>query len=278
MIELLQYNFIQHALMAALLVSISAGIIGVLVVVNRLVFLSGGVVHTAYGGVGLAIFTGSSTIMPATLAFTSLNALLLGVISLKKNEHIEIFVGLIWSFGMALGVILMALTPGYGANLASYLFGSILTVPIDTIYLMFAITAIVVCYTIYNYRSLVLMAFDSEFAQSKGVKIKQIYLSLLVLVAITSVVMVQVVGIIMVIALLTMPAYLASQYVKSTAAMMVHSILWCLVFTLVGLIVSFYTNLPSGATIVTTASAFLALSFVVKGVKKLVSKPAISAA
>ena len=276
MMELLQYNFIQHALIAALLVSIAAGIIGVLVVVNRLVFLSGGVVHTAYGGVGLAFYTGSA-VLPTTLIFTSINALILGVLSLRKSEHLEIFIGLIWSFGMALGIILMNLTPGYNVDLNSYLFGSILTVPMESLYLMAGVTFIAVTYTIYSYRSLVLMAFDVEFAQSKGVKIKNIYPSLLVLVAITSVVLVKIVGIVMVIALLTMPAYLASQYVKSMASMMVHSILWCLVFTVLGLVVSFYTNLPSGATIVTTASCFLALSFVLKGLLKLIKKPTSAA-
>lgn len=268
MIDLLQYNFIQHALLAAILVSIAVGIIGVLVVINRLVFLSGGIVHTAYGGVGLAFFTGSTSILPITLVFTGLNAVLLGAVSLKKSEYIEIFIGLIWSFGMALGVIFMALTPGYTADLSSYLFGSILTIPMSSIYLMLAVTMIVVCYVLVNYRSLVLMAFDSDYAQSKGIKVRRIYLSLLVLVAITSVVMVQIVGIIMIIALLTMPAYLASQYAKSTSAMMIHSILWCLVFTLSGLVISYYTNLPSGATIVVVASAFLALAFLGKSIKR----------
>lgn len=264
MIELLQYNFIQHAIVAAILVSIAAGIVGVLVVINRLVFLSGGIIHTAYGGVGLAFFIGSTTILPITLIFTSLNALLLGSITLKKGEYIEIFIGLIWSFGMAIGVIFMVLTPGYTADLSSYLFGSILTIPQSSIYIMLALTIIIAGYTIYNYRKLVLIAFDQDFAKSKGLKIGRIYFTLLVIIAITSVIMVQVVGIIMVIALLTMPAYLASQYARSTAQMMVYSILWCLLFTLSGLILSFYTNLPSGATIVVVASACVALNFLIK--------------
>ena len=264
MIELLGYNFIQHAIYAGILVSIAVGIVGVLVVINRLVFFSGGFVHTAYGGVGLAFFVGSSSVLPITLIFTSLSALLLGFITIKKTGFIEVFIGLIWSFGMALGIIFMALTPGYTADLSSYLFGSILTIPKSSIYLMLVLTFIIVIYTIYNYRSLVLMAFDPEFAKSKGIKIRRIYFTLLVLIAITSVIMVQVVGIIMVIALLTMPAYLGSQYAKSTAGMMIHSILLCLFFTLVGLIVSFYTNLPSGATIVLVASVCVGLNFLIK--------------
>ena len=267
MIELLQYNFIQHALIAAVLVSIVAGIIGVLVVTNRLVFLSGGIVHTAYGGVGLAFYAGTA-VMPTTLVFTSINALLLGALSQRKLEQLDIFIGLIWSLGMAIGIILMALTPGYGADLSSYLFGSILTVPVSTLYLMGGSVLIIGAYTIYNYRSLVLMSFDADFAQSKGVKVKRMYLSLLVLVAIASVILVKVVGIVLVMALLTMPAYMAAQYTKSMLSMMCHSILWCLGFTLTGLIFSYQMNLPSGATIVVNASICLALQL---GLREILS-------
>ncbi|GAD31943.1 zinc ABC transporter, permease protein [Photobacterium leiognathi lrivu.4.1] len=277
MIELLQYNFIQHALIAAVLVSIVAGIIGVLVVTNRLVFLSGGIVHTAYGGVGLAFYAGTA-VMPTTLVFTSINALLLGALSQRKLEQLDIFIGLIWSLGMAIGIILMALTPGYGADLSSYLFGSILTVPVSTLYLMGGSVLIIGAYTIYNYRSLVLMSFDADFAQSKGVKVKRMYLSLLVLVAIASVILVKVVGIVLVMALLTMPAYMAAQYTKSMLFMMCHSILWCLGFTLTGLIFSYQMNLPSGATIVVTASICLALQLGLREILKFFKKGAFQAA
>ncbi|EAS63579.1 metal ABC transporter permease [Photobacterium angustum] len=277
MIELLQYNFIQHALIAAVLVSIVAGIIGVLVVTNRLVFLSGGIVHTAYGGVGLAFYAGTA-VMPTTLVFTSINALLLGALSQRKLEQLDIFIGLIWSLGMAIGIILMALTPGYGADLSSYLFGSILTVPVSTLYLMGGSVLIIGAYTIYNYRSLVLMSFDADFAQSKGVKVKRMYLSLLVLVAIASVILVKVVGIVLVMALLTMPAYMAAQYTKSMLSMMCHSILWCLGFTLTGLIFSYQMNLPSGATIVVTASICLALQLGLREILKFFKKGAVQAA
>ena len=127
MLDILQYQFIQNAILAGILVSIASGIIGSLIVVNRMVFLAGGMAHTAYGGIGLAVFFGFPIFLGASI-FTVFAALLMAKITLKNKENIDTIIGLIWAVGMAIGIILIDLTPGYNVDLMSYLFGSILAV------------------------------------------------------------------------------------------------------------------------------------------------------
>jgi zinc transport system permease protein len=264
MFNLLTYTFMQHALVAALLISIAAGLVGCLVVVNRLVFLAGGIVHTAYGGVGLAVFLGLP-VLPSTLGFSGLASALLGVLTLKQQHYTEALIGLLWSAGMAFGIILLELTPGYSVNLTSYLFGSILTVPAQDLWLMALLLMIISGLVIYFYQDLVAMSFDRQFAASRGVRVKLLHIMLLLITAMTAVMMVQLVGIIMVVALLTIPAYLAAQYSRSLAAMMVSAVGWSLLFCLLGLWGSYYTNISSGAAIVAVATLFLLAFFLVKG-------------
>ncbi|MDD3500590.1 MAG: metal ABC transporter permease, partial [Sulfurovum sp.] len=135
MIEALSYGFIQHALIAGVLVSLASGIIGSLIVVNRMVFLAGGIAHASYGGIGMAVFLGLPIFIGASL-FAVAAALLVSVLTLKKRERIDTFIGLIWAVGMAIGVILIDITPGYNVDMMSYLFGSILAVSSEDLYFM----------------------------------------------------------------------------------------------------------------------------------------------
>lgn len=258
MLEALHYDFIQHAIAAGVIVSIAAGIIGTLVVVNRMIFLAGGVAHAAYGGVGLAIYFGLPALL-TTGVFSVFVALLLAFITLNQKHRTDSMVGLIWAFGMAMGIILVDLTPGYNSNFMSYLFGSILAVSSDDIVgmgvLLFTVIAVVVVY----YRQILAISYDSEFAGLKGIHTKFFYALMLVMTALVVVMAIQIVGLIMVIALLSIPTYIAEKFSNSLAKMMFFSALLSFVFTMGGLLLSYAYDLTSGASIIMVASFSLAV-------------------
>lgn len=198
MLEALTYEFMQHAVIAGVLVSVTAGIIGALVVVNRLVFLAGGIAHAAYGGVGLALFL-ELPVLLVTGVFSTLIAVLLALITFKQRHRSDSIIGFIWAVGMAFGIILIDLTPGYQSDVMSYLFGSILAVPESDLWMMGTLLGGIVLIMLRYYRDIIAVSYDSEFAQLRGVRVKSIYTMMLVLAALTVVVSIQVVGLIMVI-------------------------------------------------------------------------------
>lgn len=250
--NLLGQLFIQHALLSTLLVSIACGVIGVLVMVNRLVFMAGGIAHTAYGGVGLAFYA-AWPVLPTTGAFTGLAAMLLGLLSRRREERTDTLIGGIWAVGMAFGVILIDLSPGYGANLMSYLFGSILTVSSHDLWLMVAIDGLILLLIAYYFRDLLSLSFDLDFARSRGIPVDSLRLMLLVLIAETVVMLVQVVGLIMVMALLTIPPYLAERHARTLLGQMLAATFWSLIFCVAGLWMAYIFNLSSGPAIVAVA-------------------------
>ena len=251
-LELFSHGFVQRALVAAVLISIAAGIVGALVVVNRLVFMTGGIAHTAYGGVGTAIYAGWP-VLPVTGAFTAAAALLLGLLSLRRRERTDTLIGVIWAAGMAFGLIMVELSPGYQAGLMTYLFGSILAVSSTDLWIMAAIDGVILAAAIYYYRDILSFSFDPVFARTRGIPVTGLYLMLLVLVAETVVMMIQVVGLLLVIALLTLPPYLAQRYNRTLGGMMVASGLFALLFCLTGLWVSYQFDIGSGPAIIATA-------------------------
>ena len=259
--DLLHQTFMQHALLAALLVSVACGVIGALVVVNRLIFMAGGIAHSAYGGVGLAIFLGAP-VLPTAGAFTAGAAVLLGVLTQKKRERTDTLIGVIWAAGMAFGIIMINLTPGYNVGLMSYLFGSILTVPDVDLWIMLGLDMLIVGLTLFYYRDILSFSFDPDFAQSRGIPVRWLYFMLLIMVAEAVVMMIQVVGLVLVIALLTLPPYLAERHTRSLAGLMIASAIWSFLFCLGGLVIACLFDLSSGASIIATACAFY-LGFVV---------------
>ena len=257
MIEALQFDFMRHALAAGLLASVICGIMGTLVVVNRIVFLSGGIAHASYGGIGMAFYFGWSYLL-GTLGFALAAAMLMAAVSLKAKHRADTIIGVIWAIGMALGIILIDLTPGYHVDLMSYLFGSILTVPKSDLYIMLAIGVGIAFLTLYYYEDLLALSYDEEFAQIRGVPVKGLYFGMIALLAVTIVMVIQVVGLILVIALLTIPPFIVERYATSLFQMMVGSILLGAVFTTSGLWLSYRFNLTSGASIILVAGiAFL---------------------
>ncbi len=258
MIEALSYDFVQHALIAGILVSFAAGIIGSLIVVNRMVFLAGGMAHASYGGIGMAVYFGFPIFLGASL-FAVAAAILIASLTMHKRHRMDTFIGLIWAVGMAIGVIFIDLTPGYNVDMMSYLFGSILAVSQEDIYFMTVLLALIIFVATFWYRDILAVSYDSEYAKLRGVNVKFFYTLILILSALTVVVAIKVVGLILVIAMLTIPVYIAEKLSTSLLSMMVISGIIAALFTLAGLWFSYTYNLTSGASIILVSAASLGL-------------------
>ena len=247
--EALQFDFMRNALAAGFLTSVICGVVGTLVVVNRIVFISGGIAHAAYGGIGLAFYVGVPPTLGATL-FSLAISMLMGVASYRSKERADTIIGVMWALGMALGIILIELTPGYGVDLMSYLFGSILSVPRLDIWCMCGLALFVIVIVAFFYREFIAMSYDEEFASVTGVPVRLLYFALLGLISLSVVMIIRVVGLILVIALLTIPPYIAEKYTSSLGKMMIVACCLGVLFTLTGLWLSYRCNLASGATII----------------------------
>lgn len=254
MLEALQFDFMQNALLAGLLAGIICGVIGTLVVVNRIVFLSGGIAHAAYGGIGLAFFCGWPYLY-TTLGFTLCCAVGMALVTLKMKHRADTVIGVIWAVGMATGVIFLDLTPGYHVDLMSYLFGSILTVPASDLWRMLVVGILICGVVAFFYGDFLAMSYDEEFARIRGVPVKFIYVLLVAMIALAVVMIIQIVGLILVIALITIPPFIAEKYARSLFSMMVISSLLGMIFTTGGLWLAYAFNLTSGAAIIMVAGA-----------------------
>ncbi|NWF59787.1 MAG: metal ABC transporter permease [Fischerella sp.] len=263
MIEALQFDFMRNALIAGVLVSIACGIIGTFVVINRIVFISGGIAHAAYGGIGLGYFFKFSPVLGAVI-FSILAALGMGIVQRQTRQRADTIIGVMWAIGMAVGIILVDLTEGYKADLMSYLFGSILAVSSNDLSIMLGLDIIIIALAALFYKELLAISFDETFATVANVPVNTIYLTLMCMIALTVVMMMRVVGLIMVIALLTMPAAIGGQFVKDMRKMMVLASILGMFFTTVGLWLSYSLNLTSGATIILVAGAVYLLSVAVQ--------------
>ena len=266
MIEILQYEFMRNALMAAILVSVTCGIVGTYVVIKRIVFISGGISHAAFGGIGLGYLLGINPIL-AAIPFSILAALCIGTINKKTKVSEDTAIGILWTVGMALGVIFIALSPGYAPDLFSYLFGSILTVPSFDLIIMLILNVIIIFTVILFHKEFSAISFDEEFSEVVGVPTKAMYFLLLCLVALSVVVLIRVVGVILVIALLTIPAAISRPFTHNIKKLMILSIFTGIILTVTGLSLSYMFDLPSGATIVLVlGTGFLLSSFLKKSV------------
>lgn len=269
MMELFQYEFMRNALMAGFLTSIACGIIGSLVVVNRVVFLSGGIAHSAYGGIGLAFFLGWPPLLGAGGFALAMSALMAWV-TLEDRRHADTVIGVIWAVGMALGILFVDLTPGYNVDLMSYLFGSILAVPRWELVVMAGVVLVILITVGFFYRSFLALSYDREFAATRGVPVRSLYFLMVALVALTVVMLISLVGLILVIALLSIPPFIAEKYAPSLGWMMGLSSLLSLIFTCSGLLLAYHFNLTPGATIILVAGAAFFLSLL-QGPKRSVS-------
>ena len=258
--EILNLPFMQHAIIAGILSSIACGIMGSLVVVNRSVFLAGGIAHAAYGGVGLAFFLALPP-LPCIIGFSTFMAFLIGALTLRKRQRLDAMIGVLWALGMAIGIILTDLTPGYNVDLMSFLFGSILTVPRSDLIVMFLVDAFVIGTVIYFYKEFLAISHDFEFSKVRGVKVAPLHLLFLVLVALCVVITIRVVGLILIMALFSIAPYISERYSSSLFDMMIKSIILNLFFVFLGLYLSYRFDLTSGATIILVAGIFFFLVF-----------------
>lgn len=262
---LFSHAFLQHALAAGVLASIACGIVGSYVVVKRIGYLAGGVAHTVLGGMGIAYFLGKSPIGGALIA-ALLAALIIGWVSLRFRQHEDTIIGALWAVGMAIGILFISRTPGYNVDLMSYLFGNILMVPREDLLLMAGLDGVIIALVWLFRKQFLAVCFDEEFARLRGVPVDVFYLGLLLMVALTVVILIQVVGLVLVIALLTLPAAIASQYARSLATMMLTATLLGVIFTSAGLALSYEPDLPAGATIILLAGVAYLLSALGRGI------------
>jgi zinc transport system permease protein len=274
MLEALQFEFMQNALIAGLLASVICGVMGTMVVVNRIVFLSGGIAHAAFGGIGLAFFFGWPYLV-GTIGFSVIAALVMAIVTLKAKHRADTIIGVIWAIGMAIGILLLDLTPGYNVDLMGYLFGSILTVPDSDIWMMVAVAAVIFGVVTYFYNDYLALSYDEEFAQIRGVRVNTLYVLMIVMLALGVVMIIQVVGLILVIALMTIPPYIAEKYSKSLVSMMVLSSVLSALFTVIGLWLSYVFNLTSGASIIIVAGVGFMISL---GVEQLMASGLVRSA
>lgn len=257
---LVSQPFMQNALLGGLLASVACGVAGSYVVVRRIGYIAGGIAHAVLGGMGLAYFLGRSPVGGAIIA-ALVAALIIGWVSIRWKKQEDTTISALWAVGMAVGVLLIARTPGYNVDLMSYLFGNILMIPKSHLNLIFWLDVGIVLLVMLFFKQLLVVSFDEEFARLRQVSVDFFSLLLLCLVALTVVILIQVVGLILVIALLALPAAIAGQFVHSLSRMMLLATVLGAFFTTGGLAVSYQYDLPSGATtVLLTGLAYLASS------------------
>ncbi len=264
MIDVLQYDFMRYALIAGILASIACGIVGTYVVSKRIVFISGGISHAAFAGIGLGYFLGFSPVAGAVVTGIFF-AILMGVTKSTMKQREDTVIGVMWSFGMALGILFIYMTPGYAPDLMSYLFGSILAVPLSEIYMMVLLDLVIVVTVGLFYKEFFAVCFDEEFARVRGVRVDFVNIVLLCLIALTVVLLIRVVGIILVIAMLSIPAAIAGRFVHDMKKMMGVAVALGCIFMVIGLAVSYALDLPTGAVIILIAVAGFLLSGILAG-------------
>ena len=261
--SILEFEFLQNAIIGAILISIITGFIGSLISTNKMMFLSGAVAHCAYGGIGIALFFGIP-IMLGTSLFSILAATILALVSLKIKDKTDTIIGVIWAFGMAVGIILIDLTPGYNTDLMSYLFGSILSISKEDIIFASILDISIIAFSLIFYKMIIAISFDKEFAKIRGLRVELFYIILMILIALSIVVSIRVAGLILIIALFSIPSFIAQFYSNSLLKMMIVSSLLSAIFIFSGLFISYYFDITSGAAIIVVASAifFSFLGFV----------------
>lgn len=247
--ELLHYTFFQHALIGSLLASVVCGMIGTYIVTRRLVFISGGLTHASFGGIGLGLYTGISPILSAAI-FAILSAFGVEWLGKRKDMREDSAIAVFWALGMALGIIFTYLSPGYTPDLSAYLFGNILTINTSDIMLLAVLAAVLGIFFFLFLRTIVSIAFDSEFARSQGLPVTALEYVLMMFIALTIVSCLRMVGIVLVISLLTIPQMTANLFTYRFGHIIGLSIGIGYLSCLAGLLVSFYTNVPSGASII----------------------------
>jgi zinc transport system permease protein len=249
--SIFQYEFIIKGMLGAVFASITAGIAGTYIVSKRLVFLSGGIAHASFGGIGIGYFIGINPVVGAGV-FSILSALGVEYLSVRQKLREDSAIGILWAFGMAIGIIFIYLTPGYTPNLMSYLFGSILTVTNADIIALAVMSVILILYFGIFYRTILYISFDEVFARTYSKHVNVFKYLTTALVALTIVLNIRMAGVVLVISLLTIPPNIAMLFTKGYKNIIMGSILAGFAGTAAGYSISYYAGIPVGATIIFT--------------------------
>lgn len=247
--NILEYSFFQNALLGSLLASVLCGFIGTYIVTRRLVFISGGITHASFGGIGLGVFLGINPILSA-MVFSVLSAFGVQWMSRRGDVREDSAIAVFWTFGMSLGIICCFLSPGFMPDLPSFLFGSILTISQADLWLLAALLVVVVLVFALLYRTILSVAFDADFARSQRLPVAFIEYLMMALIALTIVGTLRMVGIVLSISLLTIPQMSANVLTHNFKRMIAWSIALGWVDCLMGLGLSYALNVPSGASII----------------------------
>lgn len=271
MIELFNYTFFQNALMGALLVSILCGIVGAYIVVRRLVFISGGITHASFGGLGLGFFLGWNPVLTASL-FAILSAFGVQWLSRREDVREDSAIAVFWSFGMALGILFIFLTPGYMPGMTEFLFGNILTITRPDLAVYLGLTVVASLFFLFFYRSILYIAFDSEFAKTQHLPVRFIEYSMMFFIALTIVLSIRLIGIVLLMSMLTVPQMTANLFTKSFSRMIFLSVAFAVLASVAGLFLSYIMNVPSGALIILVSITIYTVCKIAYSIHKRLNK------
>lgn len=263
--NILEYDYLIKSVLAALFGSIAAGFAGTYIVSRRMVFLSGGITHASFGGVGLGYFLGMSPVFGAGIFGVS-SAIAIEYLSKRHDLKEDSAIGFLWAFGMALGIIFIYLTPGYSPNLMSYLFGSILTINDSDLIALIILSIVLAIFFIRYYRIILYISFDESYARTFSSKVDLFKYILIILVALVIVLNIRIAGVVLVLSLLTVPPNIALLFTRDFKKVIAGSILAGLSGTLAGLAASWFLDIPTGATVIFTLVSFWVICRIVLGI------------
>lgn len=249
--SIFQYEFVIKGLLGALFASITAGLAGTYIVSRRMVFLSGGITHALFGGIGIGYFAGINPVAGAAV-FGVMSALGIEYLSLRQKIREDSAIGILWALGMAIGIIFIYLTPGYAPNLISYLFGSILTVTYGDIIALGIMSAVLIIWFTVFYRMILYISFDEQYARIFTSRVNLFRYVTTSLIALTIVLNIRMAGVVLVISLLTIPPNIAMLFTRKYSKIVVWSMVAAFAGTAAGYVISYYAGIPVGATIIFT--------------------------
>ena len=248
-LELFNYTFFQHALLGSLFASIACGIIGTYIVTRRLVFISGGITHASFGGIGIGLYTGISPILGAAI-FSALSAFGVEWLSKRKDMREDSAIAVFWTFGMAVGIIFSFLAPGFTPDLSTFLFGNILTITLSDIWMLAILSLVLIGFFTCFLTTIIYIAFDREYARSQRIPVRLFEYILMMFIALTIVACLRMIGIVLVISLLTLPQMTSNLFTHSFKKIIFMSIGIGFMSCIGGLLLSYQLQVPSGASII----------------------------
>ena len=257
------WDLISNSVYASILLSIAIAVIGSLIVINKTTAITGSIAHGSFGGIGLALYLGSSVILTTSI-FTVILAVILAFITIKFPHRQDSLIGVIWAVGMSIGIIFLSLTSGYQSDALSYLFGNILLVENKDLIFMGIIDILLLISIIFLYHRFLAMSYDREFLTLRGINANLLYTYFLILTSLTIVMSVRAIGIILILALFTIPSLIAEKFTKKFYSMIILSGILGAIFMISGIIISFYYNISPTPTIVIIAAVALILSLIKK--------------